>query len=277
MRARLPLVALLCAVVALTAAWIHDADGPAPQSSPWLNIEVGKSTVVLRGIVSSSAHLAILQQTANRYFVARQAHFDLEVRPSLPPRWALITDLTLRALAQTRSASADITDTGIEVRGIAASAADWEAAAGKIEQNLLPGMSFRHQVTEIAAAGSLQRQCIEIFRTAMRGRKIEFPRSSAEFSTSTKPVLDELIQIAADCPGAKIEIRGHTDSTGDEAANRFLSQARAETVAAYLVAGGIAASRITATGAGSAEPLVEDVSSRARQLNRRIDIELLFP
>ena len=242
-----------------------------------MTIEVDASRVQIRGIISSSAHAAILEQSAHRYFADKEAVLDLQIRPALPPGWALITDMSLRALAQTRTASAEITAAGVTVRGVTGSAADWQGAADLVDRNLLPGMLFRQQVVEIAHDGSLERQCIELFRTAQRGHEVEFALSSATLRTSALPTLDELIQIATDCPTTMIDITGHTDSTGDEAANLYLSQARADAVAAYLHAGGIASSRITAVGVGSNEPLVRGNGSRARQLNRRIDIELRFP
>ena len=137
-------------------------------------------------------------------------------------------------------------------------------------------MTFQHQVVEIRTPGPINRQCIELFRTAMRGRKIEFARASADLSTSAGPLLDELVQISADCPDAAIDVTGHTDSTGDASANRALSKARADAVAAYMIARGINVDRFTTAGAGSSQQLVNEDTSQARQLNRRIEIELRF-
>ncbi len=140
-----------------------------------------------------------------------------------------------------------------------------------------PEMDIQHRVEEVGSAGSMNRQCIELFRTTLRGRRIEFPRAGADLSTSAFPLLDELIQIAVDCPAASIDVTGHTDSVGEESVNQPLSRARAEAVAAYLEAGGIAKKRISAQGVGSSKPLVSEDNAQARQLNRRIDIEISFP
>ncbi len=140
-----------------------------------------------------------------------------------------------------------------------------------------PKLDYQHQVSEVGSVTSINRQCIELFRTAMRGRKIEFLRARADLSTSAFPLLDELIQIAVDCPAASIDVTGHTDSQGEESVNQSLSLARAEVVAAYLEAGGIAKKRISAKGVGSSKPLVHEDNAQARQLNRRIDIDLRFP
>ena len=83
-------------------------------------------------------------------------------------------------------------------------------------------------------------------------------------------MLDELVQVATDCPGGRIEITGHTDASGHETGNIALSQARAEAVASYFVAAGIPPERLLAAGAGSSEPIVQGDDARARRLNRRI-------
>jgi OOP family OmpA-OmpF porin len=72
----------------------------------------------------------------------------------------------------------------------------------------------------------------------------------------------------------KIEISGHTDNIGDPAANKVLSQQRADNVKAYLVAGGITAARLTAVGYGSAKPLDTGDTDEARQKNRRTEFKI---
>jgi len=277
MRAVQPLVALSGVILVTVAGYAQQPGTARDEDSPWMQIELGPSTLEIRGMASSDAHTDILGKSVTRLFANRQTVIDVEVRSALPAGWALITDVSLRALAEMRSASVHIDREGVTVRGMTSDASAWAAAAAGVTRNLLPGMSFRQQVVVVGADASLERQCIELFRSAQRGRKIEFASSSAALRSSASPMLDELVQVAADCPAAHIDIRGHTDSTGDEAANVRLSQARADAVAAYLMAAGISPTRITATGAGSSEPLVTDNSSRARQLNRRIDLELRFP
>ena len=273
MPARLSLVVFLCLSLALGAGWTQE---DSPDVTPHLVVEIDSTSVELRGVVSSPAHYSILQQSVMNYFADKTPVFDLTVKPALPPGWALTTEIVLRALSTTRSASAEINVTRITVKGITADKTEWEQAASRVAANLLPGMTFQHEVAEIRSSGPINRQCIELFRTATRGRKIEFARESADLSTSTAPLLDELVQVSADCPGATIHVTGHTDGTGDESANKALGKARADAVAAYMISRGIKSDRFVTAGAGSSQPLVNENTSQARQLNRRIEIELRF-
>jgi len=68
-----------------------------------------------------------------------------------------------------------------------------------------------------------------------------------------------------------VEIQGHTDSTGPKAWNDTLSQMRADSVMNYLVSHGISASRLTANGYGSSEPVASNDTAEGRQQNRRVD------
>ncbi|MFT3971044.1 MAG: OmpA family protein [Micropruina sp.] len=71
----------------------------------------------------------------------------------------------------------------------------------------------------------------------------------------------------------KVRVEGHTDDTGDQAANQRLSEARAQAVADYLVTKGIAAGRITVTGRGESAPAYPNNSTENRAKNRRVVIE----
>lgn len=254
-----------------------EPDGLAPVAPPpMLRIVVDASSLAIRGAVSSAAHEEILRETAARLFAGRNPVFEVEVQPALPPGWSLVTDTTLRALAAMRMATAEIDGSTVSIRGMTTSTATWEGAAARISRSLLPGMRLRREVVEVEPEESFNRQCAELFRNALRGRGIGFATASAEIGTSAFPLLDELVQIATDCPAAIITVKGHTDDSGNETTNRLLSQARADAVSAYLAARGISPGRIVAAGVGSAEPLIDGDNPQAQRRNRRIDMDISF-
>lgn len=79
------------------------------------------------------------------------------------------------------------------------------------------------------------------------------------------------IAAAASCPG-RLEVVGHTDSSGARAYNDALSLRRAVAIGAQLESAGVEHDQITLRGAGSSQPLVAGTSLQARKTNRRVEI-----
>jgi outer membrane protein OmpA-like peptidoglycan-associated protein len=75
-------------------------------------------------------------------------------------------------------------------------------------------------------------------------------------------------------PKSRVIIKGHTDNVGDDAYNQRLSESRADTVRNFLIAEGVASSRITAIGFGESMPLTTNATSDGRSQNRRVEIEI---
>ena len=76
-------------------------------------------------------------------------------------------------------------------------------------------------------------------------------------------------------PTHQISVEGHTDSLGTAAYNQRLSEERAASVRAALVAGGVDASRITSRGFGETQPVADNSTPAGRQRNRRVEVVVL--
>jgi outer membrane protein OmpA-like peptidoglycan-associated protein len=85
------------------------------------------------------------------------------------------------------------------------------------------------------------------------------------------PLQQALLVLKAGGP-KNVEVGGHTDNTGTAAHNRTLSQARADSVRAWLVGHGIAATRLSAQGYGDTQPLKPNTDELGRALNRRVEL-----
>lgn len=235
------------------------------------------SRLFIHGDISSSAHEAILKQTALNGFADREQLFELQVRAALPPGWALLTEMTLRALAETHSATAQIDQSGVSIRGVTSNHDRWDEAAARLGKALLPGMVLRQDMADVGPVISLGKQCRQLFRAALRGRSVEFPRASSTLGTRAYPLLDELIQIAADCPAAHIKITGHPDPQGSKESNAALSLARARAVASYMVAGGIDPERLLTAAAARESSAAADKDARSGQRGRQVEFEFTIP
>jgi outer membrane protein OmpA-like peptidoglycan-associated protein len=78
--------------------------------------------------------------------------------------------------------------------------------------------------------------------------------------------------VLAQQPALKVEVQGHTDSVGNDAYNQSLSQSRAQSVAAWLAAHGIAAARLSSKGYGKNQPIDDNSTDEGRARNRRVEI-----
>ncbi len=74
-----------------------------------------------------------------------------------------------------------------------------------------------------------------------------------------------MVDIAKRCPDLRIEIAGHTDSDGSEAANQLLLGKRAGVVAFYLEENGIEKERIKNVGYGETQPVAANDSQRQQE------------
>jgi outer membrane protein OmpA-like peptidoglycan-associated protein len=75
-------------------------------------------------------------------------------------------------------------------------------------------------------------------------------------------------------PKSDVIVKGHTDSTGEEAYNQTLSEGRADRVRAFIVSEGVSAPRVTAIGFGEGLPVATNSTPEGRQQNRRVEIEI---
>lgn len=124
--------------------------------------------------------------------------------------------------------------------------------------------------------GNLDREaCVGRFEILSRTGNIYFRTGSARLDGKSTPLLDNLHDIVNRCPDLNIEISGHTDSDGSNAANQSLSERRAASVASYLQSKGIPASRMAVVGYGEARPLVDNTTAQNKARNRRIEFSVI--
>jgi outer membrane protein OmpA-like peptidoglycan-associated protein len=106
-------------------------------------------------------------------------------------------------------------------------------------------------------------------------RNIFFNTASYELLSASNTELDKLLRLLRSNPSLRIELGGHTDNVGNDAANQKLSEQRASAVRDHLIEQGIEASRITAKGYGRMEPIATNDTEEGRALNRRTEVTVL--
>ena len=88
------------------------------------------------------------------------------------------------------------------------------------------------------------------------------------------PELNQLAEFLRLNPEVRIEISGHTDSSGNDRHNELLSGNRAFEVYKFLFLKRIAKERMEYRGYGKSRPRVAETSPEAKAMNRRTEIEI---
>ncbi|MEX0348958.1 MAG: OmpA family protein [Paracoccaceae bacterium] len=120
--------------------------------------------------------------------------------------------------------------------------------------------------------GDLGREaCVGRMEILSRTGNIYFNSGSSRLDRASLPLLSNLYDIISRCPELRIEVGGHTDRDGSEAANRALSEKRAQAVTDYLVQQGIGPERLVTVGYGESRPVVSNDTAEGKRRNRRIE------
>lgn len=104
---------------------------------------------------------------------------------------------------------------------------------------------------------------------------IFFESGKATLKPESYQQLDQVVTFLQNNKSIRLEISGHTDNTGSLKTNTKLSQSRAESVVAYLVEKGVAASRLDAKGYAFSQPIASNDTPEGRAKNRRVEFKIL--
>ena len=101
---------------------------------------------------------------------------------------------------------------------------------------------------------------------------LNFETGSTKLTPESAPTVESLVVILKAYPGVAVRLEGHTDNTGDAAANKKLSLDRAVTVKEIMITGGIADGRIGTDGYGEEKPIAPNETEEGRAKNRRTEL-----
>ena len=104
---------------------------------------------------------------------------------------------------------------------------------------------------------------------------IGFDSGSYYLSSNIYPTLNSVALILGEYPETRLEIKGHTDSTGPSSNNQTLSEQRAKSVGDYLIGQKVASGRVATQGFGERYPVCDNTTAEGRACNRRVEINIL--
>lgn len=104
---------------------------------------------------------------------------------------------------------------------------------------------------------------------------LEFENGKADILPEMEDDLSKVVDFLIDHPSFRLNISGHTDSSGDALFNLALSQRRADAIRTWVIDRGVDETRLSATGYGSQKPIVaEEKTEEDRAVNRRVEFEI---
>ncbi|MGH8480981.1 MAG: OmpA family protein, partial [Nevskiaceae bacterium] len=134
-------------------------------------------------------------------------------------------------------------------------------------QDQCPGTLAGLKVDERGCAVQTEAQSVVL-------KGVTFLPGSATLTPEAREVLDSAVAALSGQKDLKIEIGGHTDAQGSDAANQRLSQRRADSVRQYLLDQGVEGERLTAVGYGEAQPIADNDTPAGRAENRRVEFKI---
>lgn len=285
-------LALLLAVAYVWAAWQTEPAPvevpaapvqsttvpPEPEPEPSaVRIERDGTTVRLSGTVKTESERDALTAAVTN------SGLEVDDRLTVSPD---VADSDPRVVATLLAPLLDGTDDGelalddgtVTITGEALDPVEAEEIQSAIDTAIAAGLTVQDQTTirvlpESVQIVELQKEIDQIFELAreIEGQYPNFAVSVEDLGSGAKTTLDRVAVAFRRYPLPAADVIGHTDSTGPNALNQDLSEARAQTVTEYLVGVGVESGRLTTIGRGESEPLADNSTELGRAENRRVD------
>ncbi|MDP3527631.1 MAG: OmpA family protein [Hoeflea sp.] len=237
----------------------------------------GADVLVLTGGLSGEAFRARLLESAGLKFGHLEIEDTQEVAAGAPEGFEAAALAALQALSRLDDGRARIAGRTVHVQGSALSAAAAQDVARLLSQGLPERFSAEPEI-EVAAVpdGVLAAEACQAELDRLAGQNtVLFETGAASIRDHSYGFLDRIAFAARQCGQARLEISGHTDSDGSEADNLALSQRRAEAVLDFMIAAGVPAERMDATGYGESRPVASNDTDAGKAANRRIEFRVL--
>lgn len=248
----------------------NTASTPAIATIPGARAAVAPGMVVVAGTVPDESSRQLILVRMRELYGADRVVDQLGVAQLVsPPQWAQHVQRMLSPdLKQVSRGQISINGNVVELKGeVATDTVRQQVVQALTAQINNPTYSVRNGL-RVTGAGQEQ------LDAALANRIIEFEPGSAQLTPAGQAVLDQLLPVLRQLAGRRFEVIGHTDAMGARSTNIALSQARADSVKAYLVFKGQPEASLGASGVGPDRPLASNDTAEGRARNRRIEFRV---
>jgi OOP family OmpA-OmpF porin len=261
---------------------------PIPSMRARLALSEDNGTITYSGAVHDASTRASIIDSLKAVFGADKIKGDIAVDANAGPAPWLVDLRTALEHLKTPGVQAVFDGNSLRVGGLIGET-DRDRIIGSLRSALGPGLAFGSLTdkvgdlvasvttkTEAALAALRPGFSTNDLLSILNQSIINFPTGGTEIPAISKALLQNAAASMKQLPpGTVIEIGGHTDNTGDAAANMMLSQQRAEAVRAQLVQDGVDPGVLVVKGYGSAKPIAGNDTVEGRFANRRIEYRVV--
>lgn len=138
-----------------------------------------------------------------------------------------------------------------------------------------PIQSYQLQIIAVASMAQMitaNQLLDELNKNGFVTLHINFDTAKADLKPDGVAAVNEIVQLMQANPQLALSVEGHTDNVGDAAANKLLSEHRAQSVMNAIVAGGVNGARLAARGFGQEAPVADNRTEAGRAQNRRVEL-----
>lgn len=243
--------------------------------------------VKIDGYVSSKAEHDKLISKARDIFGTNNIVDNLQESAGAPTLWQESSAFGLEKLGMLEYGVFKITDQNFKLEGYITELTQKENLLKELDAGLNNAYNGSYNIESrpkpepvvqvappIKTPEPLAISCQTQFQRLMTNEKIHFEYGKDNIDPSSHELLKQLISISKECPDDTIIIKGYTDSDGNGAYNKGLSQRRADAVRSYLIKNGIESEKLEAIGYGEANPIADNATNKGKEKNRRIEFNI---
>lgn len=239
-----------------------------------------EGTVSLSGRLTDERTRDAVQSVAQATFGPGAVTMAARLDPDLPSGWPLRALLAVDVLGYLNNGTVLVRPDSVEISGVSglqdASDQISRLLAEKLGQRAVFSLDVIYdEAFDPIAQLPTPARCKDWISEIIDQRKITFDAGSTTVTGESAEVLDEIAEVLRGCGRMSMEVAGHTDSQGRLETNMRLSQQRAESVVAGLLARGALVSEFVAKGYGPEFPIADNGTEAGREANRRIEFSLI--